>query len=100
MLAANETDGLRIRIEGVFDEPAARRVGELIAGTPSGTPVEVDLSRIREFHDHGLALLAGAVSAADGRVALRGLGRHQRRVLQYLGVAPAALGSAGGPALA
>jgi hypothetical protein len=83
--------GLTIHMEGVFDEPAARRVGELLAGAPMGSTVAIDLSRVRAFHDHGLALLADALSrSSDGRVAVRGLGRHQERLLRYLGVAPSA----------
>ena len=84
--------GLTIRIEGVFDVPAARRVRELLDAAPATDSVAVDLSQVREFHDPGVAVLAEALAGEGGsRVAVRGLRQHQIRMLRYLGVAPSAL---------
>ena len=77
------TRGLTIRIEGVFDVPAARRVRELVEAAPPDGPVAVDLTRVREFQEPGVAVLAGRVAAP---VAVRGLRQHQVRMLRYLGV--------------
>jgi hypothetical protein len=86
--------GLTIRIEGVFDVPAARRVRELLDAAPETDTVSVDLSHVREFLDPGVAVLAEALSGpAASRVAVRGLRQHQIRMLRYLGVALGALGA-------
>jgi hypothetical protein len=85
--------GLTIRIEGIFDVPAARRVRELLDAAPETDTVSVDLSHVREFRDPGVAVLAEALSGpAASRVAVRGLRQHQIRMLRYLGVALEALG--------
>jgi STAS domain len=79
--------GLTIRIEGVFDVPAARRVLELLDAAPETDTVSVDLSLVREFHDPGVAVLAEALAGLGAsRVAVRGLRQHQIRMLRYLGI--------------
>jgi hypothetical protein len=90
--------GLTIRIEGVFDVPAARRVCELLGSPLADGRVAVDLTHVSEFHDPGLAVLAEALAAAGpSRVALHGLRQRQVRMLRYLGAAPAAIGAAERP---
>jgi len=73
-----------IRMEGTFDMPAARRVAEALQATPAGQEVRLDLTRVREFHDFGMAVLARALQGR--RVDVRGLGTHHVRLLRYLGV--------------
>jgi STAS domain len=84
---------LTIRIEGVFDVPAARRVCELLDAAPDDKSVSLDLSKVREFQDPGVAVLAEAlVAPGASRVAVRGLRQHQLRMLRYHGVSPEAIG--------
>jgi anti-anti-sigma regulatory factor len=75
-----------VRVEGTFDLPAARRVAEAITTSRAGERVEVDLTRVREFHDFGVAVLAQALAAGRSQIAVRGLKRHHVRLLRYLGV--------------
>ncbi len=77
-----------IHLEGVFDERSAERLSELLRVAPEGAPISVDLSKIRQFHGRGLALLAGAIAARPQPLDVRGLGRHESRLLRYLGFAP------------
>jgi hypothetical protein len=73
-----------IRMEGTFDLPAAREVAEALEAAPAGLEVRLDLTRVREFHDFGVAVLARALQGR--RVDVRGLRTHQLRLLRYLGV--------------
>ncbi len=84
---------LTVELEGVFDLPAAKRVERLLEGAGRGRTVRVDLTRVREFQDLGLAFLAQALTASRAsRVALRGLRLHQARMLRYFGVDPERFG--------
>ena len=58
---------------------------------PGDAEVYVDLSRVREFHDRAVAMLADVLAVARARVSVRGLRQHQYRMLRYLGVMPSAL---------
>lgn len=73
-----------IRLEGTFDLPAAREVAEALESAPAGLEVRLDLTRVRDFHDFGVAVLARAIQGR--RVDVRGLRTHQVRLLRYLGV--------------
>jgi ABC-type transporter Mla MlaB component len=77
-----------IVLDGVFDDDAARRLEDALDSAGTGARVRLDLSRVRELHDHALALLAKVLAGrADAvRVAPLGLRRHQLRLLRYLGV--------------
>ena len=77
---------LLLRVDGVLDVPAARRVAEAVAAVGQGSTVQLDLSRVREFHDLGVAALAQALEELGGRVAVTGLCQHQLRLLRYLGI--------------
>jgi hypothetical protein len=75
-----------IRMDGVFDVPAAKRLARELAATDEHEQVRVDLTQVREFHDYGVTVLAQALSARGAHIDVRGLGRHQRRLLRYFGV--------------
>ena len=77
---------LVIRLEGVFDVLAARRLEAALARADAATPIHLDLALVREFHDLGIAVLAHAIASSPARVDVRGLRRHQLRVLRYFGV--------------
>ncbi len=83
-----------MRLEGVFDVPAARRLEQVLERAREGDAIRVDLTQVREFHDFGIAILAQALKHGGPRVALQGLRNHQVRLLRYFGADPARLGLA------
>lgn len=89
--ASNPVDSLVIRLDGVFDLDAARHVLDAVGKAPADTEIYVDLGKVRDFHDLGLAILAEALSSVRSRVSVLGLRHHQYRMLRYLGVDPQAL---------
>jgi anti-anti-sigma regulatory factor len=80
-----------IRMDGAFDVESVQAIQSRIADLPGDAEVYVDLSRVRDFHDRAVAMLADVLSAARARVSVRGLRQHQYRMLRYLGVTPSAL---------
>jgi anti-anti-sigma regulatory factor len=85
------TDPIHIHLTGAFDGLTARRLEAVLAQAGPGARLRVDLSKVREFHDFGLAVLAQAMTRCKARVTLLGLGQHQIRVLRYFGVDTAPL---------
>jgi hypothetical protein len=76
-----------LRPEGIFDVPAAWRLREAIATYAPTSNVTLDFGGLRECHDFALAaLLQSVASTAGPRLSIRGLCRHQERLLRYLGV--------------
>jgi hypothetical protein len=57
-----------------------------LLGAASGDRVVVDVTRVREFHDFGVAALGRALTRCRADVKVRGLRQHQVRVLRYFGV--------------
>lgn len=82
---------LVIRMDGAFDIDSVQLIRSRIEALPGDAEVYVDLSRVREFHDRAVAMLADVVKPARARISVRGLRQHQMRMLRYLGVAPGAL---------
>jgi hypothetical protein len=74
-----------IRLEGVFDVPAARRLAAELDGETYGE-VRIDMTRVREFHDFGVALLAQTIAGRSAPTAVVGLHEHHLRLLRYLGI--------------
>src|SRR5512133_3815682 len=83
-----------IRIEGVLDGIAARRLEALLVAADAGVPFHIDLTHVREFHDFGIAVLGQALTRSRAKVTLRGLRQHQIRVLRYFGIDAGPLESA------
>jgi anti-anti-sigma regulatory factor len=77
-----------IECTGVFDLRAALGLDETVALVKRGGAVVLDLSRVSDFHDAGLAVLARTIQRLDAthRVDVRGLRERQLRLLRYLGV--------------
>ena len=90
-MESNKGGSLVIRMDGAFDVESVRSIEGRLAGLDDRAEVYVDLSRVREFHDHAVARLAEVLATTPGRVSVRGLRQHQYRMLRYLGVPPAAL---------
>lgn len=74
-----------IRMDGVFDVPAAREVADRLEQA-GYSEVRIDLTRVREFHDFGVALLAQAIAGRKAPTAVLGLHEHHLRLLRYLGI--------------
>ena len=85
------SSSLVIRMDGAFDIDSVNTIRSRIEDLPGDAEVYVDLSRVREFHDRAVAMLADVLAVARARVSVRGLRQHQYRMLRYLGVVPSAL---------
>ncbi len=83
-----------VRLEGVFDGVAARRLEALLLNAGPEIRLGIDLTQVREFHDFGIAVLGQAMTRSRARVTLRGLRHHQIRVLRYFGIETGPLESA------
>lgn len=77
---------LVLEMAGTFDVPAARQLARALASADRGREVLIDLTRVREFHDFGLLVLAQALQGRSDPATVRGLTRHQLRLLGYLGL--------------
>jgi anti-anti-sigma regulatory factor len=86
-----QSASLVIRMEGAFDIDSVQAIRSRIEGLPTDAEVYVDLSRVRDFHDRAVAMLADVLTLARARISVRGLRQHQYRMLRYLGVLPSAL---------
>jgi hypothetical protein len=73
-----------IRIDGVFDTDAARRLGAWMREVPADQAVVLEFGG-RDCLDLGLAAVAGDLAAREQLIVV-GLSRHQERLLAYLGV--------------
>jgi hypothetical protein len=74
-----------IQLDGVFDVPAARQLARELDGI-GFSEVRIDLTRVREFHDFGVALLAQAIAGRRAPTSVIGLHDHHLRLLRYLGI--------------
>ncbi len=88
MQASEEPGGeLVLHLEGGFDAKDARRVHEALRSADRAVGVVLDFTRVRTYEDFAIALVAPDLVATGGlRIRLRGLGQHQARLLEYLGV--------------
>jgi len=77
-----------IDLDGLFDSQAAQRLGATLSCVKQGGAAVVDFTRVREFHDVGLAILARTIreSRQSMQLDVRGLRDQQRRLLGYFGV--------------
>jgi hypothetical protein len=84
-----------LRLDGALDLVAVRQVEAMLALLRPGAALLIDLSRVVEFQDLGVAQLAEVLRAGGraGRVVVRGLRRHHLRLLGYLGVTVDATGA-------
>jgi ABC-type transporter Mla MlaB component len=82
---AATSEAIQLSVAGPFDLPAARRVALAIADASEETLVRIDLTRVSHFDDSGVAVLGKAL-AGHQRADVRGLRRHQVRLLHYLGI--------------
>jgi hypothetical protein len=69
-----------------FDAAEGWRLHDVLAKLEPGTRVTLDFSKVRDFHDFAIALLARDLESLSGRIRTRGLCQHQLRMLRYFGV--------------
>lgn len=74
-----------IRLDGIFDVPAAQQLAATLAHAGHGE-IRIDMTRVREFHDFGVALLAKTIATRHAPTAVLGLHEHHLRLLRYLGI--------------
>jgi hypothetical protein len=74
-----------IRIDGTFDAKAATRLAGWLGEVPATDSLVLDFTQVRDCHDFGLAAVASDLAARDHLI-VRGLTRHQERMLRYFGV--------------
>jgi anti-anti-sigma regulatory factor len=89
---AQGSNSLLIQPEGTFDAAAAREVAAALDRFEPTSRVRVDLTRVRDFQDLGVAVLARALQGHH-QVEVSGLRLHQLRLLKYYGVDAAANGA-------
>jgi hypothetical protein len=83
-MSANPAESSTVfQMDGVFDVPAARRLAAELDDAPFAS-VRIDLTRVREFHDFGVALLAQHIAGRRAPTAVMGLQEHHLRLLRYL----------------
>jgi anti-anti-sigma regulatory factor len=76
-----------VRLDGRFGPLQARSVEELLRMFRPVRRVVIDFADVREMDDAAVATLAQTLEAfPDSRVSFRGLSRHLRRLLRYVGV--------------
>ncbi len=74
-----------IQIEGALDHLAAARIARCLGDLPPAAPLVIDFSHVDDLPDVGVAEVARELLGHSG-VAVRGLGRHQLRLLRYCGL--------------
>lgn len=74
-----------ISVRGSFDRLAASQLATWVGDLPAAAPLVIDFSLVSELEDLSVAAVASEL-ASHGAVHLRGLGRHQLRLLRYCGV--------------
>ena len=74
-----------VRVEGDFGSGEASRLVGWLREVAPHEPLVLDFVGARLTHDFGLAAVAGELTART-HVSVRGLSRHQERILRYFGV--------------
>ncbi len=74
-----------IRLSGGIDGSAGARLARCIDELPKADRVVVDFTRLRSLEDVDVVAMARGL-AGHSELSIRGLGRHQLRLLRYCGV--------------
>lgn len=87
--AAPTGEPLTIALDGVFDGASAWELRHTLEAMQKRVvPVVVDFTKVREFYDFGVAVLAHGLAQRreEPKVSLRGLRSHQLRMFRYFGI--------------
>lgn len=86
-----------VRFGKRFAVTEAERVAETLSTFAAVADITLDFSEVRQFEEAAFGPVARALTAKDdARLSVRGLSRHQLRMLEYLGVARARLAASRG----
>ena len=77
---------LIIEIGGSFDGKVAARLAGWLREIPRTDRLVIDFSQVRDFQDLGLACVARDLVARGSQLQVRGLTRHQERMMRYFGL--------------
>jgi hypothetical protein len=78
---------LQLRIGPRFTVSEAEKLSEALLAMRPVHRLELDFTAVREFQDAAIAILARALADLGGaELEVRGLTRHQQRLLRYFGV--------------
>jgi anti-anti-sigma regulatory factor len=81
---SHEQGQVVIAFSGALDARSAEQLASIALQQPATLHVVIDISRASSVHDSALGRLVDALPAARSHC-IRGAGRHQARVLGYLG---------------
>ena len=86
VLCAQRAGEWILTVEGDFGAPEVQVLKELLRAVTPGSRIVVDFSHARGLQDFAVALAAQLLAAAKApAVLVRGLCRHQLRLLRYVG---------------
>ena len=85
-LKRGERGELVIQIGGTFDGKAATRLAGWLCEVTASDELVLDFSRVRDCEDFSLAAVARNLASRGARLQVRGLTRHQERMLRYFGL--------------
>jgi anti-anti-sigma regulatory factor len=87
MYVSAESATTVVRLDGRFDAFQARSIEQMFSMFRPVRHVVIDFGNVREADDAAVATLARTLGAfRESRVTFRGLSKHLRRVLGYVGV--------------
>jgi anti-anti-sigma regulatory factor len=87
MYVSAESAMTLVRLDGRFDALQARSLEQMFSMFNPVRHVVIDFGNVREADDAAVANLARTLGTfRESRVTFRGLSRHLRRVLRYVGV--------------
>jgi anti-anti-sigma regulatory factor len=77
---------LVIEVGVSFDAKVAARLAGWLREIPRTDRLVIDFSQVRTFQDLGLACVARDLAARGSLLQVRGLTRHQERMMRYFGL--------------
>jgi anti-anti-sigma regulatory factor len=87
MYVSAESAATIVRLDGRFDASQARSIEQMFSMFRPVRHVVIDFGNVREADDAAVATLARTLGDfSESRVTFRGLSKHLRRVLRYVGV--------------
>jgi hypothetical protein len=90
--------GMQVHVRGQLDSAEVRAIETLLAGAHPGAVFVLDFRDTRSFRPAALTRLARGLSASGRHVSLRGLSEYHYRLLRYVGLSSAAVGTGEVPA--
>jgi anti-anti-sigma regulatory factor len=87
MFVVAESATTVVRLRGRFDPPQARSLQQMLSMFQPVRHVVIDFGGVRDVDDAAVASLARTLEASpESSFTFRGLSRHARRLLRYMGI--------------